>query len=291
MNPRRPRGHTAGRGADLPETFAARVIIPDMPSPFPGMDPYLEGPTWMSFHGQLIAEIARQLAPRLRPKYVALMDERVIWDAPDDDVWVDAVEARPDVAVVESPRAGMVSESSALAAPLTMATVMPTPVTHRSVEIRDVADRQLVCAIEVLSPKNKRGRGRRKYLAKRGRILQSSAHLIEIDLLRQGLRLPMEGVLPACPYFVFVSRARQRPSVGVWPIRLSDPLPTVPVPLLDGDPDVPLDLQAAVTGVYDGVGYDLILDYRNPPPAGLPREEADWAQELIRRAQKAGKDV
>jgi len=23
------------------------------------------------------------------------MDERVIWDAPEDDVWIDAVEARP----------------------------------------------------------------------------------------------------------------------------------------------------------------------------------------------------
>jgi hypothetical protein len=244
------------------------------------MDPYLEGPTWMSFHGQLIAEIARQLAPRLRPKYVALMDERVVWDAPEDDVWIDAVEAKPDVAVVESPREGTMPGGTTLAAPLTMATVMPTPVTHRSVEIRDVANRQLVCAIEVLSPANKRGRGRRKYWLKRGRILQSSAHLIEIDLLRLGHRVPMKEVLPEHPYFVFVSRAQKRPNVDVWPIALADRLPQVPVPLLAGDADVLLDLQSAVNAVYDGVGYDLILDYTKPPPVKLSAEEL----ELVKRA-------
>jgi hypothetical protein len=239
----------------------------------------------MGFHGQLIAEIARQLAPKLRPKYVALMDERVVWDSPEDDVWIDAVEAKPDVAVIESTRlaAGGApgAATTTLAAPLTMTTVMPMPVTHRSVEIRDVANRQLVCAIEVLSPVNKRGRGRRKYLLKRGRILQSSAHLIEIDLIRQGHRVPMEEPLPACPYFVIVSRAPKRPAVGVWPIQLPDRLPEVPVPLLPGDADVALDLQAAVTQVYDGVGYDLIVDYSKAPPVPLSSEENQWARRIL----------
>ena len=253
-----------------------------MPSPFPGMDPYLEGPAWRSFPGQFIAEIARQLAPRLRPKYVALMDERVVWDAPEHDIWIDQVEAKPDIAVVESNRAGNVAGSSAtLVAPLTMATVMPVPVTHRSVEIRDVHSRQLVCAIEVLSPVNKRGRGRQKYWLKRGRILQSSAHLIEIDLLRQGHRVPMEESLPPNPYFVFVSRAQKRPTVDVWPISLSDHLPSVPVPLLSGDADVSLNLGAALTAVYDGVGYDLILDYHTAPPVKLTDDERAWTQRLL----------
>ena len=51
-----------------------------MPSPFPGMDPYLEGSLWMSIHSQLTAEIARQLAPKLRPKYLALTTERFVLD-------------------------------------------------------------------------------------------------------------------------------------------------------------------------------------------------------------------
>ncbi|HEX4793387.1 MAG TPA: DUF4058 family protein [Humisphaera sp.] len=253
-----------------------------MPSPFPGVDPYLEGPSWMSFHGQLIAEIARQLAPRLRPKYVALMDERVVWDAPENDVWIDAVEAKPDVAVMRSDRAGGETGAATIAAPLQMATVMPVPVTHRSVEIRDVANRQLVCAIEVLSPTNKRGHGRRKYLHKRGKILQSSAHLIEIDLLRQGQRVPMAQTLPDYPYFAFVSRHNERPSVGVWPIGLRDRLPTIPVPLLAGDADVPLDLQQAQTNVYDLIGYDTILNYAVSPAVALSPADAQWVADVAR---------
>ena len=42
-----------------------------MPSPFPGMDPYLESSTWMNFHGQLVrGDRARQLGPKLRPRYL-----------------------------------------------------------------------------------------------------------------------------------------------------------------------------------------------------------------------------
>ena len=259
-----------------------------MPSPFPGMDPYLEGPTWMSFHGQLIAEIARQLSPRLRPKYVALMDERVLWDGPDDEVLIDAVEARPEVGVVEYHPSSAAPEGSILVAPLTMVTVIPTPVTHRSVEIRDVAQRRLVCAIELMSPTNKNGRGYRKYLRKRGRILQSSSHLIEVDLLHQGRRVPMAKRLPARPYFAFVSRANQRPNVGVWPIRLADRLPSIPVPLLPPDADVALDLQEAVGRVYDAVGYDLILDYSKPPEVKLAPEEAQWVAQRLREAGGTG---
>jgi len=48
-----------------------------MPSPFPGVDPFLEGQRWNSFHAQFCAEIARQLTSMLRPRYVALMEERI----------------------------------------------------------------------------------------------------------------------------------------------------------------------------------------------------------------------
>jgi hypothetical protein len=47
------------------------------------MDPYLEGSVWMSVHGQLTAEIARQLAPQLRPRYVALMTKRFVMAEPE----------------------------------------------------------------------------------------------------------------------------------------------------------------------------------------------------------------
>src|SRR4029453_5934831 len=101
----------------------------------------------------------------------------------------------------------------------------------------ETGNRQLVTAIEILSPTNKRAEGRMEYLVKRRRILLSTAHLLEIDLLRQGQRLPMHDPLPPAEYFVLLSRAENRPITEVWPLALRDPLPTVPVPLLPGDSD------------------------------------------------------
>ena len=67
--------------------------------------------------------------------------------------------------------------------------------------------------------------------------------------------------LPDAPYFVFLSRARRRPVTDVWAIQLSMRLPKVPVPLLEGDADVEIDLQAAFEAVYDDLGFDLSVDY------------------------------
>ncbi len=255
-----------------------------MPSPFPGMDPYLEGPLWVTVHTQLTAEIARQLAPRLRPRYLALTTERFVLEM-SEGVAVTQANLYPDVGVAGPRPAPFAGGGTAVApAPLQLATAMPTPVPHVTVEIRDVANRQLVTAIEVLSPTNKRGEGRDEYVAKRGRLLLSSAHLIEIDLLREGQRVPMQQALPPAPYFVLVSRAENRPLMNVWPVQLTDRLPTIPVPLLAGDPDVPLDLQQALTNVYDLLGYDLAVDYTQPPEVDLPPPLAAWADGLLRAA-------
>jgi hypothetical protein len=68
---------------------------------------------------------------------------------------------------------------------------------------------------------------------------------------------------------------------GIWPITLREPLPTIPVPLLPGDADAPLDLQAALTGTYDAFGFDLELDYRQPPEVPLPPADEAWAREHL----------
>src|SRR5262249_36067050 len=128
------------------------------------------------------------------------------------------------------------------------------------------------------SPTNKRGDGRDEYLAKRARILRSTAHLVEIDLLRQGQRVPMREPLPPAPYFMFVSRAEDRPMTEVIPTSIDQPLPEVPIPLLPGDPDVALDLQKALSNAYDLLGYDLAIDYTAPPDVQLGTEEAAWAE-------------
>jgi hypothetical protein len=260
-----------------------------MPSPFPGMDPYLEGSLWMSIHTQLSVEIVRQLAPKLRPKYLALTTERFVYEE-FDSVAIATASLYPDVGVSEA-GVGTRGEAVAVAtAPIRLATVMPTAVPHVTVEIRDTANRQLVTAIEVLSPTNKRGDGYEEYLAKRRRILLSTAHLLEIDLLRSGKRLPMQTPLPEAAYFIFLSRAEQRPLTDVWPIQLSESLPAVPVPLLAGDGEVPLDLQLALANVYDLSGYDLAVDYTQPPEIRLNAAEAEWVETLLRAAQSRQRD-
>jgi hypothetical protein len=248
------------------------------------MDPYLEGDLWTTVHAQLAAEYVRQLIPKLRPRYVALMEKRFVLELP-DEIAVATADLYPDVGVADTGQPA--SENAAagvVAAPLRIATVMPSPVSQFSVEIRDTAERQLVTAIEILSPTNKRGDGRREYLAKRQRLLLSPVHLLEIDLLREGQRVPMRQPLPLVPYFAFLSRASQRPITETWPVRLDQPLPAVPVPLLEGDPDVSLDLQLALSTVYDQCGLDLAVDYSRPPEVALSPEAEAWVVERLRSA-------
>jgi hypothetical protein len=255
-----------------------------MPSPFPGMDPYLEGALWTTVHFSLSAEIVRQLAPKLRPRYLVLPAERFVMETP-ESVAVSTADIYPDVGVAETRSVARTApETTLVAAPLELATVIPTPIPHVTIELRDTANRQLVTAIEMLSPTNKRGDGRQEYLAKRRRILLSTAHLLEIDLLRQGQRVPMQKPLPAASYFIFLSRAERRPITEIWPIGLRALLPVVPIPLLPGDRDVALDMQQVFTTTYDLLGYDLAVAYTRPPEIPLSKEDVAWAEALLRMA-------
>src|SRR5262249_55405960 len=123
-------------------------------------------------------------------------------------------------------------------------------------EIRDREDRRLVTVIELLSPANKEpGPDREAFIAKRKRYLASGVHYLEIDLLRAFPRLPLQD-LADCDYYVLVSRWELRPRAGVWPIRLRDPLPTIPIPLRGEFPDAKLDLKAVLDQVYEASGYE-----------------------------------
>lgn len=244
-----------------------------MPSPFAGMDPYLEGAEWTSVHVELTSAIARQLAPLLAPRYIVRPVRRFITTAP-NDLAIVARDIYPDVGVYDpvapttpsSTTVGVVAPST----PLLLMTVIPEQEPQYTIEIRDQNQRMLVTAIEVLSPTNKRAPGYYAYLDKRTRLLHSPVHLLEIDLLRQGTRVPMVDPLPPAPYFIFLSRVERRPISEVWPIQLNQPLPVVPVPLQAGDADVMLDVQAAFTAMYDGLRFDLAIDYTRPPDVPLP---------------------
>jgi hypothetical protein len=154
--------------------------------------------------------------------------------------------------------------------------------------VRDAATREVVTVIEMLSATNKRpgSDGRAQYLRKRKSVLQSRAHLVELDLLRGGQRLPMRTPLPEGDFFAIVSRSPRRPAAEVfaWTVRQS--LPSIPVPLSGSDPDVTLDLQAVMDATYDGLGYDYALDYGQPVVPLLRDADLAWVRQVLsKRAQ------
>jgi hypothetical protein len=138
--------------------------------------------------------------------------------------------------------------------------------------------------IELISPTNKvpGSRGQTSYQQKRREVLSSPSHWVEIDLLRGGLSFVLREVLPPCEYTVHVSRVERRPKGKVWPIRLSQRLPLVPIPLRPTDPDAPLDLQQVLSTAYDRAAYELEINYRPDPVPPLAAAEAAWADELLR---------
>jgi hypothetical protein len=257
-----------------------------MPSPFPGMDPYIETPElWPDFHGNLASEIQGRLNQRIQPRYVARLTPYVTYEVIEIG---EARGVRPDVAVWHLPAAGAERRASAaLITPPPVESRIPLeiPLTLHRVEIRTVADQTLVTVIEILSPVNKRpGHDAfMDYRRKRRDLLRSAAHLLEIDLLRDGERPPLgEPVPPRAPYYVALSRADRRTTLQIWPIQLPDPLPVPPVPLLEPDPDVALELGACVAAVYERGAYASQIDYRRPPPPPLSTEEEIWIEDLLR---------
>jgi hypothetical protein len=258
-----------------------------MPSPFPGMDPYIEHPeVWSDFHGALAEVIRSELNQTIRPHYVARMTPRTTYETIEIE---DRRSIRPDVGVwqPQPPAGGVAVAVPAIStAPVISLVAAELPVRLYTVEIRQVETMKLVTAIEILSPVNKISSHEAydEYLRKRQDLLRSQAHLMEIDLLRGGKRPPLERPVPEAPYYITLSRANRRPYVEVWPIQFADPLPILPVPLLEPDPDVPLDLSKAVAACYERGGYDVIIDYtRDVPPPKLSKEAELWVDQLLRK--------
>jgi hypothetical protein len=255
-------------------------------SPFPGMDPYLEGEMWPEFHQTLANQIRTQLMPLVRPKYVALLEKHYAIDEFGLGI-VDKPSKQslyPDIHVTKIKERAVDYETFTAPA-VELVSPLPVNVPILNVEIRDLAKRRLVTVIEILSPANKRGTGFQKYLRKRAALLQSTTHFLELDLLRIGQRIPLlGGKLPAAPYYVFLSRSTNRPHTGIWPIQFHEPLPTVPVPLLSPDSDVPLALQAAIDACFELVRYhEGLLDYNQPPPPPpLNPEDLEWVESVVK---------
>lgn len=259
--------------------------MPYEKSPFPGMDPYLEADMWQEFHDTLAHQIRTQLLALLPPQYVALLDKRYILEGSGLELLLSPTKRAiyPDVHVLNVVRETAADLLVDVTPPaVTLPSYMPEPIPLLCVEIRDIAERRLVTVIEILSPVNKHGNGMHAYFERRRDLLLTSTHLLEIDLLRGGLRLPFDGELPLAAYYVYLSRFTHRPYTDVWPIHLRDRLPVVPVPLLPPDADVRLDLQEAVDACFRLVGYQRLLDYtKPPPPPPLAENDLAWAREQV----------
>ena len=189
-----------------------------MASPFPGMDPYLEGFDWPSTNLLLSVEIARDLCQRLPRPLVAR--------CPKDHLGPD-----------RSPQV--------------------------TIEIRDLAARTVVTRVRLPAVVD----------ADLPR-LTDDAHAIEIDLRGQ------PGRSIGSRYAITTRRAGDH-LLTVIPVSIREPLPTIAIPLSVGRAAIPVNLQAALTFVYDWFGFDLELDYTRPPPVPLAGDDAVWAADLL----------
>jgi hypothetical protein len=250
------------------------------------MNPYLEHEdAWHNFHYLFPSAAMADLDRAIGPNYYVKADENVyVHELPADE---GRLLGRPDVFLGEAGEVGQGSAAAAAVATPVGAQVVTIPAVDRErvpfIEIRDRQSRRLVTIIELLSPSNKKAGGDRdQYLSKRSDIIASPTHLVEIDLLRGGRRLPMAPA-GSGDYGALISRGEDRPN-AVWiPIRLRDPLPTIPIPLAGNDPPVPLDLQALLHRMYDTFGFKKYM-YQTPPDPPLSAEDAAWARGVLAAA-------
>src|SRR5262249_51535375 len=152
-----------------------------MPSPFPGMNPYLEQEdAWQDFHQSFIPLIREVLMQQVQPAYFVKVEEHLyIHELPGDerhylgraDVSITPAPLQPGApgpAVLDAPAVGRISTAVDVER-------------HAYLEIRDRRKRELITVLEMLSPSNKNsGPDREQYLAKRRKVLLSPVHLVEI---------------------------------------------------------------------------------------------------------------
>ena len=229
-----------------------------MPSLFPGMDPYLEHPEiFPDLHDRLNTHLSELLQSTLPPPYYAALGRRV---------WIEIIrvphdERREPFIEIFAGQGG---------------------------------SKRLVTTLEILSPTNKSPgeQGRDLYLRKQREILNSKTHLVEIDLLRSGEHtsaVPRKLAIDVCgefDYHVCIHRFDNLEDYFVYPILLEEPLPEISIPLLPGDPDVSIPLQALFARCYDAGPYRREIDYeKDSPVPPMTAGKVAWATKVIRAAR------
>jgi hypothetical protein len=223
-----------------------------MPSPFPGMDPYLEeDKLWPAFQHHLVMSLYQLLLPGLADRYRARVGQR-----------------------------HYVTEQ------ILFTSIQRDEHQEEYVEIRQRSDGRLVTLLDVASPANKTTpAGRRVYLEKREEGKKANANLVEIDLVLQGqpmLEYSRDG-LPDWDYAVTVTRARQPERYEIYTATLQKKLPRFRLPLAADDRDHVLDLHIAFSRCYDQGGFDAQINYERDPTITLCDEDKRWLDELLKQ--------
>lgn len=221
-----------------------------MPSPFPGMDPYLEGEGYFwGFRLTLLVAIVSDLTKKLPAGYYA------------------------DIDLVKWPDRGPPLEDEFKEACRKL-----TRRPHKFIKIAELETDRVVTVLEVLSPSNKAGEDRDQYLLKRAEVFAAKVNLVELDLLRDGERMPFgKPKPPAADYYALVCRGGQHPKASVWAWTVRDPLPVLPVPLKPADGDIALDVRPSLDRAYEDAGYRTRIRYDQPPESPLRVADAKWA--------------
>jgi len=223
-----------------------------MPSPFPGMDPFLEDEgLWPVFQHQLVTCLYQILLPGLVDRYRARVVQRLY--------------------TTEQPLFTSIVREE-----------------HREelIEIRLRNDSRLVTMVDVVSPANKTTEsGREAYLAKRREGKGSGANLVEIDLVLQGqplLDYSREG-LPDWDYAVTVTRAAQPDRFEIYTATLQKKLPRFRLPLGGDDRDTVVDLHTTFNRAFDQGGFAAKIQYERNPAVTLNAEDRQWVDELLKQ--------
>lgn len=258
-----------------------------MPSPFPGMDPYLEHSTyWSGFHTRFIVASSAAISRVLPKGYYADVEQHVWLGGYDPDERHPFAE--PDGYVAETEGGGSAIATLPATIPSTEVTLpKPEKKGHKFVKLVDQPGNRVVTVIEVLSPSNKEpGKDRDAYLYKRNEYLHTGTNLVEIDLLLYAERVPMgKPRPPRADYYALVSRANLFPRASVWAFTVRDTLPNLPVPLKPADGEIVLALRPCLDRAYEDAGYQNRIDYAHPPAVALSTADANWAAELLKVAK------
>lgn len=252
------------------------------------MDPWLEHPAlWRDVHNSLIGAIRDELVPRVAPRYYVGLEQRMYVLEPSglDLVGISDVSlsTRPSPPPTNGHAEALGAEVAGGVGVLEVEVPMRERFRHTYLEIHEVETGDLITVIELLSPVNKKpGPYRQKYENKRERIFESRTNLVEIDLLRDGPRMPLSRDQQARgDYRILVSRSSKRPRSTLYTFGVRNAIPAIPIPLKPEDAEPEIDLGAVLHAMYERARYDLRLDYRKPPVPPLNEGDTAWARDIV----------